>query len=326
MTPPAPEYAANAPRRKKSAPDGMNAKRRVSMSKPTSPAPAASQVCPGTKSSASARNPPRMQTIRTQLRISRVRSIRRPTSRTQTVSEEGADADKVDGVAILGRGESAGEEIEDRARGGAGPRRPAGLEEVENRVDPGPEGRAGPRAHEARERRLAGGQRIAHGLHVEHRLKKDGDGRHPEERQSVSDERGRPEQKLAAADREPEDDDAGADDADPGEPLRHRRGREVGAGPRVEARAGFRRGRRGVHWRSDCGFAHQHAGAPARTGEHAALGGWTQQARRARWRECERRAHALDLGLSLPAPASHPHPKPRSARWPSGAVVPRPAP
>ena len=82
-------------------------------------------------------------------------------------------------------------------------------------VDPRPQRRRRPRAHEPGEHRLAGRQRVAHHLGVEDRLQRHGDDDDPEQRQTVLHERCRAEQELAAADGDAERDHAWSDAADP---------------------------------------------------------------------------------------------------------------
>ncbi len=186
-----------------------------------SPSRPASQVPPGTNSEARTRKPPRITAIRTQLRISSVRSMRRPTSRIATQIRNVADADQIDGVGV-GRPRQLA-----RRRGRRSRRRRCAahagqpdLQEVEHRVEPRPERRRRLGAHEPGEDRLAGRERVAHQLGVEDRLQQDGDAGHPQQRQAVPHEDRGPEQELAAADRAAEDDHAGADHAEPLEPAR----------------------------------------------------------------------------------------------------------
>ena len=106
--------------------------------------------------------------------------------------EERDDADQVD-VRRVGRRrrEPAGEQEEDRAGRGGRPRGPADLQEIQHRVEPGPESLARPRAHETGHHRFAGGHGVAHELGVEDGLEKHRDQRHPQQRQAVFDEDGR---------------------------------------------------------------------------------------------------------------------------------------
>lgn len=129
----------------------------------------------------------------------------------------------------------------------AGRPRPAGppdLQEVEKGVEPGPERRPPPGPHEPRHDRFPRCNGPPHQFGVEDGLEEGRDQGHPEQHQAVLDERGGTEQELSAPDRGAENDDARADDADPGEALWARGWGELGLLEGVEAGAGF--GGRGV--------------------------------------------------------------------------------
>ena len=134
--------------------------------------------------------------------------------------EERRDADEVRRRGIGRRiGQPLDDEIEHRGRRGPRPRRPADLQEVERDVDPRPQRGRGTRAHEAREHRLARGERVAHHFGVEDGLEDDRDQDDPEQREPVLHERGGAEEEFAAADRDAQRDDAGPDGTQPAEPL-----------------------------------------------------------------------------------------------------------
>ncbi len=84
LTPPAPEYAANAPIRNQSAPAGIKLNSPVLRSNPKYPTSAASHTRGAKNSRQRKVIPPSMATTRTQFSISSVRSIRRPNSRITT--------------------------------------------------------------------------------------------------------------------------------------------------------------------------------------------------------------------------------------------------
>ena len=90
---------------------------------------------------------------------------------------------------------------EERGRGAAGERRPTELEESDERVEPGPELRPRPQAHDAAVDRLAGVERVADRLEIEDDLQDDGDGGDEEDGRRVLDCCRRTDQPLAAADR-----------------------------------------------------------------------------------------------------------------------------
>ena len=71
---------------------------------------------------------------------------------------------------------------EQRRRGAAGERRPAELEEADQRVEAGPELRPGLEPHDAAVDRLAGVERVADRLEVEDDLQHDRDRRDQEDR------------------------------------------------------------------------------------------------------------------------------------------------
>jgi hypothetical protein len=98
-----------------------------------------------------------------------------------------------------------------------------------------------PRAHEAGEHRLACRDRVAHQLGVEDRLEEHGHGGDPEQRQAVTDEDGRTEQELAAADRRAQHDDARPDGGRPAQAPGRRRIGELRLLPGVEAGTSFGR-------------------------------------------------------------------------------------
>ena len=93
----------------------------------------------------------------------------------KNTSQKGRHTDPVDDVRVFRPGEGSGIQEEDRAGCSTGPPRPSHLQEVEQRIEAGPEGGVRTRAHEPRERGLTGGQRVAHQLRVEHRLQERGD-------------------------------------------------------------------------------------------------------------------------------------------------------
>ena len=155
--------------------------------------------------------------------------------------QERADADQVDGIHVRRPGNASTEQEEDRARRHAGRRRPSDLQEEQDGVEPRPHDRVRPRAHEAGEHRLAGRDRVAHQLGVEDGLEEHGHGRDPEQRQAVTDEDGRTEQELAAADRRAQDDHAGPDSGGPAQAPGCRRGGELRVSPGVETGTSFGR-------------------------------------------------------------------------------------
>ena len=160
--------------------------------------------------------------------------MRLPTQQHGDAAEERADADQVDGQANRRAARRAGPRTGRRSRRRRWPAH-AGqpiCRKYSDRVEPRPEGLAGPRAHEAGDDRLAGGDRVAHELGVEDGLEEHRDQRHPQQRQPVSDEGGGPEQELAAADRHAEHDDAGPAHAYPRQAARHRRLGQIGLLPR----------------------------------------------------------------------------------------------
>ena len=113
---------------------------------------------------------------------------------------------------LIGRARHAAHPgAEERRRGAAGQRRPAELEEADERVEPGPELRPRLEPHDAAVDRLAGVERVADRLEVEDDLQHDRDGRDQEDGRRVLDRRGRPDQPFAAADRRRRHDRARAD-------------------------------------------------------------------------------------------------------------------
>ena len=148
--------------------------------------------------------------------------------------QERADADEVDGLDVRGPGDASRKQIEDGTGRSGRPRRPAGLQEIEQRVDPRPQGGGRRRAHETGDDWLAGRDDVAHHFRVEDGLEEDRDRGHPQQRQAVLHEHRGPEQELTASDRNAEHDDAGSDDTQPAEPARHRRRRQFGDLPGIE--------------------------------------------------------------------------------------------
>ena len=162
-----------------------------------------------------------------------------PEQQQRHAQQERADANQIHGIDVGRAGHPSGEQVEDRARRHARRGGPPHLQEEEHGIEPGPHDGMRPRPHEAGERRLAGGERVAHQLGVEDRLEEHGHRRDPEQRQAVTDEDGRAEHELAAADRRAEHDHAGPDGRHPAKPSRIRRRRELGVPPGVEAGSGL---------------------------------------------------------------------------------------
>src|SRR3989304_4947484 len=168
ITPPAPENAANAPIRNQSMPAGTGLKLPVAASNPTQPTSPPIQVAPGTKRMASTSSPPMIRVTSTQLSISRVRSIRRPTSRAPTQRAYPVSPARYTRLAspgpasrLVNRKKTAPAAVPPQA---GPPAPPAGLQQEEQGVEPGPESGPGRGPHEPGEDRLPGGDGIPHQL------------------------------------------------------------------------------------------------------------------------------------------------------------------
>src|SRR5680860_208734 len=154
---------------------------------------ASTQVLGDVRNSTIKRNPVRITDTMTQLRMDLQRVLDLLASEyDEDAGEVGAHCDEV-GCVLRARGRDLAREQEvDGAGRGRRPSRDAGLKEVEERVDPRPEGRGRLRAHEAREGGLARVHRVAHQLLVVDGLKHGSYPGDPQHDQAVRDESGGP--------------------------------------------------------------------------------------------------------------------------------------
>ena len=146
-----------------------------------------------------------------QAKYSSMRSMVPPNERMKTTARMSAGRDP--GLRrLVGRARHAAHpRAKQRRRGAARQRRPAKLEEAEDRVEHRPELRTGLEAHDAAVDRFARVERVADGLEIEDHLQADGDGRDEEDRRRVLHRGGRSDEPLAAADRGGGHDGARAD-------------------------------------------------------------------------------------------------------------------
>ena len=162
-----------------------------------------------------------------------------PHEQEHHAQQKRSDPDEVDDAGIRWCGNPSGEEKENGTGGNPGRRRPSDLEKEQDRVEPGPHGRVRTRAHEAGERRLAGGERVSHQLRVEDGLEEHRNRCDPEQGQPVSNEDGGAQEEFTSADRGTEHDHAGADGARPAEPLRYGWNGQFGGHERIDPGARF---------------------------------------------------------------------------------------